>query len=42
MKNVVIKYLYLGNNSFGELGAEAVSQLILKSGSLVELDLYNC
>ena len=42
MQNVVIKYLYLGNNPFGAVGAEAVSQLILKSGSLVELDLFNC
>ena len=34
--------MYLTNNNVGKIGGEAVSQLILESKTIIELDLYNC
>lgn len=41
-QNQSLKYLYLRNNNILEVGAEAISHLILVNKSMIELDLYNC
>ena len=37
-----MKYLYLGNNNFGQDGSESIAELILNSKTLIELDMFNC
>jgi Ran GTPase-activating protein (RanGAP) involved in mRNA processing and transport len=41
-KNHNLRFLYFRNSPLGDLGAEAVSELIKDHKTLLELEIFNC